>query len=136
VGNVRSYFNKCNGSLSTSGSVEFLFDRKCFFKMEKGALDLEEFEFEMIDFGVEEIFEEQDEEKGIDLIMIYAPFAEYGAITKALEEKNMDILNSGFERIPLDTKTLNEEQQAEVEKLIEKIEEDEDVQAVYHTMAG
>ena len=136
VGNVRSYFNKCNGSLSTSGSVEFLFDRKCFFKMEKGALDFEEFEFEMIDFGVEEIFEEQDEEKGIDLIMIYAPFAEYGAITKALEEKNMDILNSGFERIPLDTKTLNEEQQAEVEKLIEKIEEDEDVQAVYHTMAG
>jgi len=136
VGNVRSYFNKCNGSLGTSGSVEFMFDRKCFFKMAKGTLDLEEFEFEMIDFGVEEIFEEHDEEKGQDLIMIYAPFAEYGAITKALEEKGLEILNSGFERIPMDTKTLTEEQQADVEKLIEKLEEDDDVQAVYHTMAG
>ena len=93
-------------------------------------------EFEMIDFGVEEIFEEHDEEKGLDLIMIYAPFAEYGAITKALEEKGLEILNSGFERIPMDTKTITEEQQADVEKLIEKLEEDDDVQAVYHTMAG
>ena len=136
VGNVRSYFNKCNGSLGTSGSVEFLFDRKCFFKMAKGTTDLEEFEFEMIDFGVEEIFEEHDEEKGLDLLMIYGPFTEYGAITKALEEKGFEILNSGFERIPMETKELNEEQQAEVEKLIEKLEEDDDVQAVYHTMAG
>ena len=90
----------------------------------------------MIDFGVEEIFEEHDEEKGLDLLMIYGPFTEYGAITKALEEKGFEILNSGFERIPMETKELNEEQQAEVEKLIEKLEEDDDVQAVYHTMAG
>ncbi|MDG1252148.1 MAG: YebC/PmpR family DNA-binding transcriptional regulator [Schleiferiaceae bacterium] len=136
VGNVRSYFNKCNGNLGTSGSVEFLFDRKCYFKMEKGSTDLEEFEFEMIDFGVEEIFEEHDEERGADLMMIYGPFAEYGAIAKALEEKGLEILNSGFERIPMETKALTEDQQAEVEKLIEKLEEDEDVQAVYHTMAG
>jgi len=117
VGNVRSYFNKYNGSLGTSGSVEFMFERKCNFKIPKGTIDLEEFEFEMIDFGVEELFI-------------------YGAITKALEERGIEILTSGFERIPMDTKTVTPEQQADVEKLLEKIEEDEDVQAVYHTMAG
>ena len=136
VGNVRSYFNKYNGSLGTSGSVEFMFERKCNFKIPKGRIDLEEFEFEMIDFGVEELFIEHDEDKNLDTIFMYAPFSEYGAITKALEERGLEILTSGFERIPMDTKTVTPEQQADVEKLLEKIEEDEDVQAVYHTMAG
>jgi transcriptional/translational regulatory protein YebC/TACO1 len=67
--------------------------------------------------------------------MLYAPFQEYGAISKALEEKGMEIISSGFERIPSDTKTLSEEQAAEVDKLLERLEEDDDVQAVFHNMA-
>ena len=134
VANVRSYFNKCNGSLGTSGSVEFMFDRKCNFKIPKGTIDIEEFELELIDFGVEELFAEHDEEKNLETLCIYAPFSEYGSITKALEERGLEILTSGFERIPMDTKNVTAEQQADVEKLLEKLEEDEDVQAVYHTM--
>tara|TARA_Y100000385_G_scaffold134063_1_gene139178 strand:+ start:1474 stop:2199 length:726 start_codon:yes stop_codon:yes gene_type:complete len=134
VANVRSYFNKCNGSLGTSGSVEFMFERKCHFKMSKPNIDIEEFEFDMIDFGVEEIFQEYDEEKELEVLIIYGPFSEFGSITKALEVKGIEILNSGFERIPMDTKKLNSDDSLEVEKLLEKIEEDEDVQAVFHNM--
>jgi|TARA_B110000003_G_scaffold58365_1_gene58468 YebC/PmpR family DNA-binding regulatory protein len=134
VANVRSYFNKCNGSLGTSGSVEFMFERKCYFKIVQEKIDLEEFEFEMIDFGVEEIFQEYDEAKEMKSLMIYAPFSDFGSITKALEDRGHEILNSGFERIPMETKKMNADQHVEVEKLLEKIEEDEDVQAVYHNM--
>ncbi len=135
VANVRSYFNKCNGSLGTSGSVEFMFERKCHFKMPKSNIDIEEFEFDMIDYGVEEIFQEYDEEKEQEVLIMYAPFSEFGSITKTLEVKGIEILNSGFERIPLDTKKLNSDDSLEVEKLLEKIEEDEDVQAVFHNMS-
>lgn len=135
VANVRSYFNKVGGSLGTSGSVEFMFERQCQFKVPKGELDVEMFELEMIDHGVEEVFADHDEEKEMDVIMLYAPFAEYGNITSALEAQGIDIMNSTFERIPMDTKSLDDEQRAEVEKLLEKIEEDEDVQNVFHNMA-
>lgn len=130
VANIRSYFNKCNGTLGTQGSVEFMFDHTCNFRIPKDeAIDLEEFELELIDFGVEEIFEDEDG------IMIYAPFGSFGSIQKELEEKGLEILSSGFDRIPQITKELNEVQQADVEKLLEKIEEDDDVQNVFHTMA-
>jgi YebC/PmpR family DNA-binding regulatory protein len=129
VADVRSYFNKCNGSLGTSGSVEFLFERKCHFKIEKGTLDAEELELEMIDFGAEEVFVDEDH------IMIYGDFPDFGNIQKGLDEKGIEIIESGFERIPLNTIELSEEQQEEVEKLLEKLEENEDVQNVYHTMA-
>jgi YebC/PmpR family DNA-binding regulatory protein len=134
VANIRSYFNKCNGSLSTSGSVDFMFERKCHFKVLPNNMDLETFELEMIDYGVDEIFEEHDPEKDTTYIMMYAPFPEFGNIQKALEELNMEVVSSGFERIPMDTKNLSEDQQAEVEKLLEKLEEDDDVQAVFHNM--
>jgi len=130
VANVRSYFNKCNGSMGTSGSVEFMFEHKCFFKIAKGENDLEELELELIDFGADEIFEEDD-----DTIMIYAPFADYGNLQKGIEDLEIEVINSGFDRIPMDTKTLSEEQEADVEKLIEKLEEDDDVQNVFHNMA-
>ena len=136
VANVRSYFNKCNGSLGTSGSVEFMFERKCYFKIVQEKIDLEEFEFEMIDHGVEEVFAEYDEEKSLDTIMLYAQFAEFGNITKALEKMDIEILSSGFERIPMDNKSLDAIAQDEVEKLLERLEEDEDVQAVFHNMAS
>ena len=129
VANVRSYFNKCNGTLGTSGSVEFMFDHTCNFRITAEGIDLEELELEMIDFGVEEVFADDDG------ILIYAPFESFGAIQKELETREIEILSSGFERIPQVTKKLdNEEQIADVEKLLEKFEEDDDVQNVYHTM--
>ncbi|APA00243.1 MAG TPA: YebC/PmpR family DNA-binding transcriptional regulator [Flavobacterium sp.] len=128
VANIRSYFNKCNGTLGTQGSVEFMFDHTCNFRIPKEGLDAEELELELIDFGAEEVFEDEDG------ILIYAPFNSFGTIQKELESRNIEILSSGFERIPQITKQLTPAQVADVEKLIEKIEEDDDVMNVYHTM--
>ena len=128
VANVRSYFNKCNGSLGTSGSVEFMFDHTCNFRIPAEGQDPEELELEFIDFGVEEVFVDDDG------ILLYAPFSNFGAIQKELESREIEILSSGFERIPQVTKKLTEEEKEDVEKLLEKIEEDDDVQNVYHTM--
>lgn len=128
VANIRSYFNKCNGTLGTQGSVEFMFDHTCNFRIPKLDIDIEEMELEFIDFGAEEIFIDEDD------ILIYAPFESFGAIQKELENRGIEILSSGFERIPQITKELTPEQIADVEKLLEKIEEDDDVMNVYHTM--
>ena len=128
VANIRSYFNKCNGTLGTQGSVEFMFDHTCNFRVPKEGLDPEELELEFIDFGAEEVFEDEDG------ILIYAPFGSFGTIQKELENRGIEILSSGFERIPQITKKLSEAEMADVEKLIEKIEEDDDVMNVYHTM--
>ncbi|WP_298370428.1 YebC/PmpR family DNA-binding transcriptional regulator [uncultured Lutibacter sp.] len=132
VANVRAAFSKCDGNMGTSGSVVFMFDHTCNFrvKTEDLKIDLEEFELELIDFEVEEVFEDEDG------ILIYAPFEQFGAIQKYLEENNLEILSSGFERIPTTTTKLTEEQQADVDKLLEKLEEDDDVQNVYHSMEG
>ncbi len=137
VANVRSYFNKTDGSLGTSGSVVFMFDHTCNFKIKGDELDLEELELELIDFGVEEIFEDTDEnENGEEesSVLIYAPFESFGNIQSYLETNAIEIISSGFERIPQVTKPLSAEQAEDVEKLIEKLEEDDDVQNVYHTM--
>ena len=128
VANIRSYFNKCGGSLGTSGSVAFMFDHTCNFRINGDELDPEEIELEFIDHGAEEVFSDDDG------ILIYAPFDCFGSIQSELESRNIEILSSGFERIPHTTKELNGEQIAEVEKLLEKIEEDDDVQNVYHSM--
>ena len=129
VANIRSYFNKCDGNLGTSGSVIFMFDHICNFKVEKQNLDIEELELELIDFGVEELFVEEDE------ILIYAPFDCFGVIQSELEKRNIIINSSGFDRIPNVTKEIKEEEIADIEKLLEKIENDDDVQNVYHTMS-
>ena len=110
VANIRSYFNKCNGTLGTSGSVEFMFDHTCNFRINGNGIDPEELELEMIDFGAEEVFVDEDG------ILIYAPFESFGAIQKELESRNIEILSSGFERIPQVTKELTPEEQADVEK--------------------
>jgi YebC/PmpR family DNA-binding regulatory protein len=128
VANIRSYFNKCNGSLGTSGSVEFMFDHTCNFQISAEGIDPEELELDLIDHGVEEVFQDED------TLMIYAPFEAFGALQKELENRGIEIRSSGFERIPQVTKELSEEQVADIEKLLEKIEEDDDVQNVYHTM--
>ena len=128
VANIRSYFNKCNGSLGTSGSVEFMFDHTCNFRVNPEGLDAEELELNLIDHGAEEVFTDEDG------ILIYGPFKSFGAIQKELENTGIEILSSGFERIPNVTKTLSEEQVVDVEKLLEKLEDDDDVQNVYHTL--
>ena len=114
--------------MGTQGSVEFMFDHTCNFRIPNNNIDIEELELEFIDFGAEEIFADEDG------ILIYAPFESFGAIQKELESRGIDILSSGFERIPQITKKLTETEMADVEKLIEKIEEDDDVMNVYHTM--
>jgi YebC/PmpR family DNA-binding regulatory protein len=129
VANIRSYFNKCDGNLGTSGSVVFMFDHTCNFRIENDGTDPEELELELIDYGAEEVFADDDG------IIVYAPFESFGAIQKYFEDNNKEILSSGFERIPQVSTELNEEQMADIEKLLEKIEEDDDVQNVYHTMA-
>ena len=129
VANVRNCFNKCGGSLGTSGSVSFLFEHKCVFKSaQKEGLDIESLELELIDCGVDEVFNDESE------IVIYAPFEAYGTIQKYLEDHDIEIISGEFERIPLDTKEVTEEQRASVEKLIERLEEDEDVTNVFHNM--
>lgn len=137
VANVRSYFNKTDGSLGTSGSVVFMFDHTCNFKIKGDDLDLEELELELIDSGVDEIFEDIDtDEDGVEhtSVMVYAPFESFGSIQSYLEENNIEIISSGFERIPQVTKKITAEEAEDVEKLLEKLEEDDDVQNVYHTM--
>lgn len=128
VANIRSYFNKASGNLGTAGSVEFMFDHSCNFRINPIKLDVEEIELEFIDFGVEEVFVDDDG------ILLYAPFESFGMIQKELEKRNFEILSSGFERIPQVLKSLDSEAQEEVLQLIEKIEEDDDVQNVYHTL--
>ncbi|MDR1406000.1 MAG: YebC/PmpR family DNA-binding transcriptional regulator [Prevotellaceae bacterium] len=130
VANIRSYFNKHNGSLGTSGSVEFMFERKCVFKIKNPeGLDMENLELELIDFGVDDVFADGDE------IMIYGAFESYGAIQKYIEEQRMELISGGFERIPAgEPKDVTPEQRAELDKLIEKFDDDDDVQNVYHTM--
>tara|TARA_B100000768_G_scaffold181830_1_gene206740 strand:- start:950 stop:1681 length:732 start_codon:yes stop_codon:yes gene_type:complete len=130
VANVRSHFNKGNGNLSTSGSVEFMFDHVCFFKLKSEGLDHEELELELIDFGAEEI--EMDE----DAFIVTGSFESFGSLQKKLEDDGAEIIESGLERVPNITKELDIEATAEVEKLIERLEEDDDVQQVFHTMSS
>jgi len=128
VANIRSYFNKASGNLGTAGSVEFMFDHSCNFRINPTELDVEEIELEFIDFGVEEVFVDDDG------ILLYAPFESFGMIQKELEKRNLEILSSGYERIPQVLKSLDSQAQEEVLQLIEKIEEDDDVQNMYHTL--
>ena len=128
VANIRSYFNKHNGNLGTSGSVVFMFDHSCNFKINKENIDIENLEFDLIDFGVEEVFEEDTS------ILIYGPFDSFGEIQKELESKKIEIISSGFDRIPNNLKEVGNEDRDENEKLLEKIENDDDVQNVFHNM--
>ena len=105
-----------------------MFDHTCNFKIKNQDIDVENLEFELIDFGAEEVFEDEDE------ILIYGAFDSFGEIQKALESKEIKIISSGFDRIPNNLKNVNEQEKLEVEKLLEKIENDDDVQNVFHNM--
>ena len=139
VANVRSYFTKCGGSLGTSGSVNFMFDHKCVFRIkENEGMDLEEFELELIDYGAEEVFEEvevDEDDNETKTVCIYGSYESYGALQKYIEENGYELISGGFERIPnVDLKEVTPEQRATLEKLIDLLEEDEDVTHVYTTM--
>ena len=131
IANLRNYFAKLGGSIGTSGMLDFIFDRKSVFKIaNKSGLDPEELELELIDFGADEVF--LDEETG--QVVVYGEFTAFGGIQKYLEDNGYEVLGADFERLANDTKELSETDAADVEKLIERIEEDEDVQNVYHNM--
>ena len=139
VANVRSYFTKCGGSLGTSGSVSFMFDHKCVFRIkETEGMDLEELELEMIDYGVEELFEEievDQDDNETKIVVIYGAYEAYGAIQKYIEEQNYEMVSGGFERIPnVGLKEVSAEQRVGLDKLTDLLEEDEDVTHVYSTL--
>lgn len=126
VANVKSYFNKVGGSLVPTGSLDFMFKRNAVFEIEKGNIeDLESLELELIDAGLEDI-EEADEK-----IFLYADYTNFGVISKKLEELNIEASKANLERIPTSPVDFSEDQMTDIEKLLDKIEDDDDVQAVY-----
>jgi YebC/PmpR family DNA-binding regulatory protein len=129
VANIRSYFNKFDGQLVNSGTHDFIFSHKSVFKIKAEGVDLESLELELIDFGLEEL--EPDE----DSIIVYAGFKDFGAMQKGLEAQGIEILSAEFERFPSTMKELTAEQKIDVEKLLDKIEDDDDVVNVFHNMA-
>lgn len=130
VANIRSYFNRYGGSLGTTGSLQFLFDHKCVFKIApKQGVSIDDLELELIDFGVDELVHDED------AIVLYGEFQSYANIQNYLEANGFEIFSAEFERIPNDLKELTEEQKVLVVKLLDKIEDDEDVQNVFHNMA-
>ena len=134
VANVRSYFNKFGGSLGTQGSLTFLFDHKSVFKIKpKDGVSLDDLELELIDYGVDELGHDEDEE-GNEMIVLYGEFESYSQIQTYLEGNGFEIISSEFVRIPNDLKDVTPEQRESVNKLLERLEEDEDVQNVFHNM--
>ena len=139
VANVRSYFTKCGGTLGTSGSVSFMFDHKCVFRIkETEGMDLEELELDMIDCGVEELFEEIELDKDDNetkVVVIYGDYSSYGQIQKYIEDHGFELVSGGFERIPTtELKDVTPEQRATLDKLTGLLEDDEDVTNVYTTL--
>lgn len=129
VANVRLQFSKNGGSMGNSGSVAFLFERKGVFKFDPAKLNLDDMELDLIDAGAEDI------ERGDEEIVVYTKFAEFGHMQKFLESKKLEPKSSDLQYIPTTTKELNETEQDEVLKLVEALESDDDVQAVYHNLA-
>ncbi len=130
VANIKSYFNKCGGQLLVNGSLEFMFDRKAVFEFEMNQdINLEELELTLIDSGLEdlEVFD--------DIGYVYADFKDFGSLSLAFEELGIEIKKATLQRIPNNPQDFSEEQLEEIEKLIERIEEDEDVQNVFNNMA-
>ena len=141
VANVRSYFTKCGGSLQTSGSVAFMFDHKCVFRIKEDPakpIDLDELELELIDFGADEVFRQEieDEDENVTSeIVIYGDYTSYGQIQKYIEENGYELASGGFEQIPnVELKDVTDDQRATLDKLTGLLEDDEDVTNVYTTM--
>ncbi|MCU0384934.1 MAG: YebC/PmpR family DNA-binding transcriptional regulator [Flavihumibacter sp.] len=134
VANVKAIFNKGNGALGNSGSVSFQFKKMGVFKLKPEGLNTEEMELELIDFGLEELGEGTGE-NGEEVMVLRCGFTDFGNMQKALEEKNLTPISAEVEWIPQNTVELGEEQAQEVLKLVDKLEQDEDVQKVFHNLA-
>lgn len=130
VANLRAILNKNGGSMGTQGMHDFIFERKGVFKISAANVDAEELEFELIDAGLDSM--EKDEENHL---ILYSKFADFGSMQKALEDKNIEVLSAELQRIPTIHKELNEEQTDDVLELIDKLEQDDDVQTVFHNLA-
>ena len=128
VANVRNYITKHGGNLATTGALDFVFERKGVFKIAQPTVDLDELELELIDHGLEEIFEADDG------LLIYSNFKQFSDMQKALESHNVEVKSAASQRIPVNYVKVSPEQEAEIQKLIEKLEEDDDVQTVFHNM--
>jgi len=133
VANVRSYFTKGNGAMGTSGSVSFQFKKMGVFKLKPEGLNQEELEFELIDSGLEEMGEGTGE-NGETILVLRSAFSDFGNIQKALEEKKITPITAEVEWIPTTTVELPEGQAEDVLKLVDKLEQDEDVQKVFHNL--
>ena len=129
VANIRSYFNKFDGTLSTSGSVEFMFDRICCFRI-KTISNLDDLEFDLIDYGLDELIKHEIDNQ----YLLYSGFDKFGSIQRELEKRQVEIISTEFERIPKQYKFLKEDEARIVEDLLEKIDEDDDVQNIFHNM--
>jgi YebC/PmpR family DNA-binding regulatory protein len=129
VANIRAIFNKKNGTLGTSGMHDFIFQRKGVFKFKADGLDMEELELELIDAGLDSL------EKDGEMLIVYTAFQDFGTMQKALEEKGIEVITAELQRIPTITKELSDEQTDEVLDLIDRLEQDDDVQNVYHNLA-
>lgn len=136
VANVKSYFNKAGGSLVPTGSLEFMFSRKAVFEFEKtDDMDLEEMEFELIDAGLEEIEEDFNEEEETTTVFVTGDYKAFGGLQSALEGMSIDVKNASLKRYPTTPVEFTEEQIEEMDKMLDKLDEDEDVQAVYTNIA-
>ncbi|MCB9291208.1 MAG: YebC/PmpR family DNA-binding transcriptional regulator [Lewinellaceae bacterium] len=129
VASVRHIFSKYGGNLSTSGSVDYMFSRKAIFKIGAAGQDLEDLELELIDYGLEELSREDD------MLVLQCAFEDFGNLQKGLEERSLEVKESELVRLPGHTKELSDSEVEEVIRLIEKMEEDEDVVNVFHNMS-
>jgi len=134
IANLRLAFKKGNGNIGSTGSVSFMFQHQGVFKLKRGEIDIEELELDLIDHGLEELEEDQDE-KGEPILVIRCGFTDFGNLQSAIEERKLDQISANSEYVPNDVVELEEEALEEVLKLIEKLEQDDDVQNVYHTLA-
>ncbi len=130
VANLRTILNKNGGTMGTQGMHDFIFDRKGVFKIKAGDIDMEELELELIDAGLDSL--EKNEE---GQLVIYTKFADFGHMQKALEDKHLEVVSAELQRIPTIHKELSEEHTDEVLELIDKLEQDDDVQNVFHNLA-
>jgi YebC/PmpR family DNA-binding regulatory protein len=133
VANVKSHFNKGNGAMGNSGSVSFQFKKMGVFKLNPEGLVMDDLELELIDHGLDELGESNDD-NGNPIIVLRCAFTDFGSLQKALEEKNITAISAELEWIPSTTVPVTDEQAEDISKLIERLEEDEDVNKVFHNM--
>lgn len=137
VSNVRLIFNRNDGTLGTAGSSDYTFTRKGVFKLAAEGLNADDLGLELIDFGAEDVYETQEEDEAGHItkyVVVETPFTDFGQMQKALEAQGRHVVSVNLQRVPNTTVSLTDEQAEEVMNIIDKFEEDEDVQAVYHTI--